>query len=373
MTTSSAQSAVRRLLLPFAVGAAMVGSVSVVPASTADPAGESSRIAATAVVADRRTVTDNLDAPWDMAWLPGGAILVTQRDRGSIVMVRPNGSKKVVKKVKGVVSNGSSGGEAGLLGIALHPRFARNHLVYVYMSSGHDNRIVRMTWREGGLGPKHVVLKGIPRGLHHNGGHIAFGPDGMLYASTGESGKEALAQDRRSLGGKILRMTPNGAPAPGNPFRRSVVWSYGHRNVEGFDFDRAGRLWAVEFGDQKADELNLVRRGNNYGWPIVEGRSDDSRFTNPKMTWDNEIAGPASIAIRGRIAWISGLTGHRMWRVRLDGRQAKGRNDFWVEQYGRIRRTAIHGGDLYFTSSNTDGRAVPGENDDRLVRVDLGR
>jgi glucose/arabinose dehydrogenase len=373
MTTPSLPSAARRVLLPIAVGAVLVGSVSAVPASTVDTTPEAGRIAAAAVAADRKTITGNLDAPWDMAWLPGGAILVTQRDRGSIVMVRPNGSKKVVKKVKGVVSNGASGGEAGLLGIALHPRFARNHLVYVYMSSGHDNRIVRMKWRDGGLGAKHLVLKGIPRGLHHNGGHIAFGPDGMLYASTGEAGNASLAQNRKSLGGKMLRMTPNGSPAPGNPFRRSVVWSYGHRNVQGFDFDRSGRLWAVEFGDKKADELNLIRKGENYGWPVVEGRSNDSRFTNPKMTWDNEIAGPASVAIRRRVAWISGLTGHRVWRVRLAGRQATGRKDFWVEQYGRIRRTAIHGGDLYFTSSNTDGRAVPGDSDDRLVRVDFGR
>jgi glucose/arabinose dehydrogenase len=345
--------------------AGMVVSLGVAPASAGvDP--EPSPVASAPV--GPRTVTSNLHVPWDMAFLPRGGILMTQRDRGTIVLIRENGSKRFVKKVRGVVSNGRSGGEAGLLGIALHPRFARTRLVYAYMSSARDNRIVRMRWRGGRLGRKSVIAKGIPRGLYHNGGHLGFGPDGMLYASTGEAGRASLAQDRSSLGGKILRMRPNGRPAPGNPFG-SRVWSYGHRNVQGFDFDRRGRLWAVEFGDKKADELNLVRRGRNYGWPIVEGRSGDRRFTNPKMTWDNEIAGPASIAIRRGMAWVSGLTGHRLWRVNLQGRRAVGRKAFWTERFGRVRRTAVHGGRLYFTTSNTDGRAIPGRSDDRLLRV----
>lgn len=366
MLTRPPQAAVRRLLVPLATTAALIGSVAAVPLSTAaDPRSASAGVA-------RRAVATNLDAPWDMAFLPGGGILVTQRDRESIVLVRRNGTKKVVKRVSGVASNGNSGGEAGLLGITLHPRFKRTRLVYVYMSSSRDNRIVRMKWRNGGLGRKRAILTGIPRGFYHNGGHLAFGRDGMLYASTGEAGRPALAQRRSSLGGKILRMRPDGRPAPGNPFRGSVVWSLGHRNVQGFDFDRRGRLWAVEFGDQKADELNLIRKGRNYGWPIVEGRSSGRRYTDPKMTWDNEIAGPASVAIRRRTAWISGLTGHRIWRVRLSGRQATGRRDFWTERYGRIRRTAVHGGDLYFTTSNTDGRGFPGASDDRLIRVNFG-
>jgi len=354
----------RRLAVPLITSAALVGSLAAVPAASPG-AGESG------ARAERRTVATDLHVPWDMAFLPGGGILITQRDRESVVLIGRDGRKRLVKRVEGVASNGSSGGEAGLLGIALHPRFKRTKLVYLYLSSASDNRIVRMKWRNGRLGGKRPVLTGIPRGFYHNGGHIAFGPDGMLYASTGETGNASLAQDRSSLGGKILRMRPDGRPAPGNPFPGSVVWSLGHRNVQGFDWDRGGRLWAVEFGDKKADELNLIRKGRNYGWPVVEGRSNDSRYTDPKMTWDNEIAGPSSIAIRKRTAWISGLTGHRVWRVRLAGHKATTRKAFWIEQYGRIRRTAVHRGDLYFTSSNTDGRAIPGASDDRLVRVSL--
>jgi len=368
MTPPRPRSLARRLAVPLLTVAALVGSIGAVPAAASAPLVASAP-APEPARADRRTVATNLHAPWDMAFLPGGGILVTQRDRESIVLVRRNGSKQVVKRVKGVASNGSSGGEAGLLGIALHPRFKRTRLVYVYLSSPSDNRIVRMKWRNGRLGGKRAVLTGIPRGFYHNGGHIAFGPDGMLYASTGETGNASLAQDRSSLGGKILRMRPDGRPAPGNPFRGSLVWSLGHRNVQGFDWDRGGRLWAVEFGDKKADELNLVRKGRNYGWPVVEGRSRNPRYTNPKMTWDNEIAGPSSVAIRKRTAWISGLTGHRVWRVRLAGRNATSRKAFWTEKYGRIRRTAVHGGALYFTTSNTDGRAIPRAADDRLVRV----
>jgi glucose/arabinose dehydrogenase len=151
------------------------------------------------------------------------------------------------------------------------------------MSARRDNRIVRMRWHHGKLGPKHVIYQGIPRGLHHNGGRIGFGPDGMLYATTGEPGKGRLAQKLHSLGGKVLRMTPQGKPAPGNPFKRSVVYSYGHRNVEGLAWDGAGRLWATEFGEHAWDELNLIRAGHNYGWPIVEGHSH--RFTDPKAVW----------------------------------------------------------------------------------------
>ena len=365
MTSHSVLPPLRRALLPLVAAAGLVGSLAVAPAS-AGVAPEPSPAPMSPGVP--RTMTSNLHVPWDMAFLPAGGILVTQRDRGTIVLIGRNGSKKLVKRVKGVVSNGSSGGEGGLLGIALHPRFARTKLVYVYMSSASDNRIVRMKWLGGRLGRQGLVVKGIPRGLRHNGGHIAFGPDGMLYASTGEAGIASLAQNRSSLGGKILRMRPNGRPAPGNPFR-SRVWSYGHRNVQGFDFDGRGRLWAVEFGDQRADELNLIRKGRNYGWPIVEGRSGNPRFANPRMTWDNEIAGPSSIAIRKGQAWIAGLTGHRVWRVQLQGRRAVGRKAFWDERFGRIRRTAAHGGRLYLTTSNTDGRAVPGRSDDRLLRV----
>jgi glucose/arabinose dehydrogenase len=219
----------------------------------------------------RSIVTRNIDVPWGMVFLPGGGMLVSGRDTAKITLVRDNGSKRLARAVKGVVPNGEQGGEAGLLGLALSPHFKRDSWVYAYLSAAHDNRVIRMRWSHRKLGKQHLVFKGIPRSLHHNGGRIGFGPDDMLYVTTGEAEVPARAQNRRALGGKILRMTPRGKPAPGNPFGHSVVYSYGHRNIEGLDWDSKGRLWATEFGDHAWDELNLIKAGRNYGWPLVRG------------------------------------------------------------------------------------------------------
>lgn len=325
----------------------------------------------------RTVVARNLDVPWGLVFLAKGRMLVGGRDNAKILLVRPNGSKKLARKVRGVHPNGNSGGEAGLLGLAKAPNFRRNHWIYAYISAARDNRIIRMKWNGSRLGRQHVVFKGIPRALHHNGGRIAFGPDRMLYATTGEAEVPMRAQRKRNLGGKILRMTWTGKPAPGNPMRNAVVYSWGHRNVEGLDWDRRGRLWATEFGDHKVDELNLIRKGHNYGWPIVEGRSRIKRFTNPKTTWPTDAAGPSGIAItrvRGKtFAYIGGLTGHRLWRVRLIANHVGARKPIFNDTFGRIRTTAVVHGRLYLTSSNTDGRSTPRPGDDKLIRVKLRR
>jgi glucose/arabinose dehydrogenase len=321
----------------------------------------------------RHLVARNINVPWGIAFLPRGGMLVTSRDTGKVLLVHGNGSKRVARAVKGVVSTGQQGGEGGLLGIALSPHFKRDHWVYVYMSTANDNRIIRMRWSHRHLGAQHLILKGIPTSLHHNGGRIAFGPDGKLYATTGEAEVPSRSQNRHSLGGKILRMTPLGKPAPGNPWRHSVVYSIGHRNVEGLAWDPQGRLWATEFGDQTWDELNLIKPGHNYGWPIVEGRSSDSRFTNPKSVWHTDQCGPSGIAITRvhghTVAYIGSVTGQRIWRVQLKGRKVVHRHAWYVGQLGRIRTTYMHGGKLYFTTSNTDGRATPRPNDDKIFWV----
>lgn len=325
-----------------------------------------------------RTVATGLDVPWGIALLPGGRdIMITSRDSRAITKINiSTGRKTLVGTITQARSNGKAGGEAGLLGLVPAPDFARSHRLYVYYSTDRDNRIARLSYDPhlppgDQLGDPQLILTGIPHGTIHNGGRLSFGPDGMLYAGTGESGDSALAQDRSSLGGKILRMTPTGRPAPGNPFPHSVVWSYGHRNVQGLAWDPAGRLWASEFGASAYDELNLIQKGHNYGWPQTQGRTDIKRFTSPVAQWGTEEDSPSGIAYAGGSIWMAALQGRRLWRIPLAGATVAGRpEDFLVGRYGRLRSVlALNADTLLITTSNTDGRGTPRPGDDRILEL----
>jgi glucose/arabinose dehydrogenase len=215
------------------------------------------------------------------------------------------------------------------------------------------------------------VFRGIPKGFVHNGGRIAFGPDRMLYAGTGESGDTGLSQDKDSLGGKILRLTPEGEPAPGNPFPDSPVYSYGHRNVQGLAWDARQRLFAAEFGQDTWDELNAIRPGDNYGWPEAEGRSDDSGLHDPLAQWGTDEASPSGIALVGGSVWMAGLRGERLWRVPLKGTEAAADPQAFLKgRYGRLRTVVAAGSDrLWLTTSNTDGRGDVKDGDDRILEL----
>ncbi len=339
---------------------------------SSSPDGEATP-AAKGTVEVVRTVAEGLDSPWGVAVLPEGGLLVASRDEGTITLVDEDSGKKTeLGEVPGV----SAAGEGGLLGIALSPDYASDHMVYAYFTSASDNRVVRMIYdpkRSPGdqLGAPDTVFKGIPKGMIHNGGRIAFGPDGMLYAGTGESGDTGLSQDKESLGGKILRLTPEGEPAPGNPFPGSPVYSYGHRNVQGLAWDAKQRLFAAEFGQDTWDELNAIEPGANYGWPEVEGESDDSRYRNPLAQWHTDVASPSGIAYAEGSIWMVGLRGQRLWRIPLKGTEASADpQSFLDEKYGRLRTVIAAGGDrLWVTTSNTDGRGAPKEGDDRILEL----
>ncbi|KOV61749.1 glucose sorbosone dehydrogenase [Streptomyces sp. MMG1121] len=322
-----------------------------------------------------RTVTEGLKTPWGLAPLPGGGLLVSSRDDGTIIRVdEKTGAKTELGQVSGV----SPAGEGGLLGIALSPGFASDHMIYAYFTTASDNRIARLLYDERKppgeqLGAPDTVFKGIPKGSVHNGGRIAFGPDGMLYAGTGESGERGAAQDRKSLGGKILRLTPDGEPAPGNPFPGSPVYSYGHRNVQGLAWDGQQRLYASEFGQDTWDELNAIKPGGDYGWPVAEGRSSDAAFQNPLAQWHTDDASPSGIACVGGVIWMAGLKGQRLWRIPLKGTQAAAAPQaFLTGTYGRLRTVVAAAGDkVWLVTSNTDGRGRPKQGDDRVLEAQV--
>ncbi|MFJ3984111.1 PQQ-dependent sugar dehydrogenase [Streptomyces fungicidicus] len=323
-----------------------------------------------------RTVATGLNSPWGLAPLTDGDLLVSSRDEATITRVDgKTGRKTELGEVPGV----SPAGEGGLLGIALSPEYASDHMIYAYFTSASDNRVVRMIYDERKpagqqLGAPDTVFRGIPKGMIHNGGRIAFGPDRMLYAGTGESGDTGLSQDKESLGGKILRLTPDGEPAPGNPFPGSAVYSYGHRNVQGLAWDGKQRLFASEFGQNTWDELNAIEPGANYGWPEAEGRSDDSAFRNPVEQWSTDEASPSGIAYAEGSIWMAGLRGERLWRIPLKGTEASADPQAFLEgEYGRLRTVAAAGGDkLWLVTSNTDGRGNPKKGDDRILELEVG-
>jgi glucose/arabinose dehydrogenase len=313
-------------------------------------------------------VATGLDAPWSVIPLPDGTQLVSQRDSGTVVEISSDGRVREVGTVPDVVA----GGEAGLHGIALSPDAA---WLYAYHGARLDNRVARMplTGAAGSraLGPAQTVLDSIPRAGIHNGGRVAFGPDGFLYISTGDAGIRDAAQDAASLAGKILRLTPEGDPAPGNPFG-TAVFSLGHRNVQGLAWTADGTMWASEFGQNTRDEVNRIEPGGNYGWPIHEGVGGDAAFRDPIATWPTSEASPSGLAASGRTLFLAGLRGERVWMLDTEqGGLAGEPQPLWPGRFGRVRDAVVSGEQLWLLTSNTDGRGTPSPEDDRLLRVEL--
>lgn len=315
------------------------------------------------------TVATGLEAPWGIAFLPDGSALVSERDTTRVLAISTGGEVRALGRMDAARPQG----EAGLLGLAVSPSYDGDSLVYAYLSTDSDNRVVRMEYDGRQLGEPEVVLDGIPNGFIHDGGRLTFGPDGMLYVSTGETGQPDLAQDRDSLAGKILRITPEGRPAPGNPVNGSPVWTMGHRNVQGLAFDEQARLWASEFGSDTWDELNRIEKGRNYGWPLVEGRGDLDEYSNPFAQWRTSEASPSGLAFAEGALWMASLRGQRLWRVTVGEDGSIGRPQaFFVGEYGRLRTVvAAPDGSLWLSTSNRDGRGDPGRDDDRILRVVL--
>ena len=316
-------------------------------------------------------VAENLRIPWDIAFLPSGELLVTERS-GTLLRI---GDDQKKYEIEGVHHRG----EGGLLGIALHPDFERNKLLYLYLTTkdggGVSNRIERYRYHDDELTERLEILSGIPGSLYHDGGRIAFGPEGFLYITTGDAGEAQNAQEKNSFAGKILRIEDDGTIPADNPFG-NVVYSYGHRNPQGLTWDDQGRLWSTEHGrsglQSGYDELNLIEKGKNYGWPVIEGPETREEMvapvlqSGPDTTW-----APASALFYDGSIFFGGLKGEALYEATIDGGGELELFTHLLHAYGRIRTVTMGpDGFFYLTTSNTDGRGDPAANDDRIIRID---
>ncbi|MDZ7726044.1 MAG: PQQ-dependent sugar dehydrogenase [Candidatus Campbellbacteria bacterium] len=316
-------------------------------------------------------ISTNLEVPWEVAFLPDGDILITERT-GFLKRIPEEGDRI---EVEGVVS----AGEGGLLGLTLHPDFESNNYIYLYhtteTSQGLRNRVVRYEYNESELSNPEVIIEGIPGANYHDGGRIDFGPDEKLYITTGDAGVSSLAQDTSSLAGKILRLNDDGSIPEDNPFN-NAVWSYGHRNPQGIAWDESGNMWSTEHGPSGSqtgyDEVNLIEPGVNYGWPIVRGSEAEEGMRSPVLhSGADETWAPAGLVTLDEDTLLfTGLRGSSVYKLELDeNNEAEELTRFFSEDYGRLRAisTGIDGG-IYVTTSNTDGRGSTLKGDDKLIR-----
>lgn len=317
------------------------------------------------------TVAQNLETPWSLSFLPNNDIIFTERN-GSLKLIS-NNNITTIEKISDVLEYG----EGGLMGLTLHPNFSQNkylYVMYTYQGEGNNtrNRVVKYKFNNNSLSEKTIIIDNIPGAIYHNGGRIKFGPDGYLYATTGDSLEPSLAQNTNSLAGKILRVTDDGKTAPGNPFN-NLIYSYGHRNPQGIAWDASGRLWQTEHGRSNPsgyDEVNIILSGRNYGWPEIQGGETRSGMQSPLTQSGDETWAPGGAVFLGDSLFYTGLRGEALYELRIENGNAIITKHF-LNEFGRIR-DVILGPDnlLYITTSNRDGRGNPSTGDDRILKID---
>jgi len=321
-------------------------------------------------------IATDTDIPWGLVTLPDGTILYNRRDAHDIVHLDPaTGAKSTVGTVPNV---DNTDGEGGLTGLAIAPGFSADHWLYIMHTSPTDNRIVRIKLENGVLntGTEQILVSGILRNKFHDGGRLRFGPDGKLYASTGDAQNGDNAQNVSGLNGKILRLNPDGTVPSDNPFG-NYVWSYGHRNPQGLAFDSQGRLWEQEFGNGVMDETNLITRGGNYGWPACEGTTGTcgtAGYIAPKHTYPTAEGSCSGIAIVRDVLYVACERGTRMYREVISGSSLTDVQVYFNGTYGRLRTVepAPDGG-LWLTTSNVgDKDSIANNSNEKILHVTLG-
>lgn len=315
-------------------------------------------------------VATGLEVPWEIAFLPDGDLLVTERP-GRLVRLAPDGGRRWSVEVPGVRARG----EGGLLGLAPDPAFEETRRIWIYLTGASGNRVERWRLGPGGaLTDRTVVVDGIPAAPFHDGGRMAFGPDGMLWITTGDAGDPDSAPDPGSLAGKILRVRPDGRPAPGNP-SGTGVWSRGHRNPQGLAWDAEGDLWATEHGPSGLssgfDEVNRIRGGGDYGWPRARGDEAPTGTIPPALhSGADDTWAPSGAAVAEGSLWFGGLRGQALYELHLGPDGPGALTAHLLGDLGRIRQVRLGpDGALWLLTSNRDGRGRARTGDDRVVRV----
>jgi len=307
-------------------------------------------------------IAENLDTPWSIDFLPDDTSIFTERG-GNVGIIKDKKTMIIAALDVNEVS------ESGLLGITVDPDYKKNNFIYVYYTYDAGNRVSRFTLEDETLSEETILLDNIPNAKFHDGGRVKFGPDGKLYITTGDAVQPSSAQDINSLAGKILRMNKDGSIPEDNPFR-NYVYSYGHRNPQGLAWNEEGKLFSSEHGPTRNDEINIITLGGNYGWPQECTESGD--FMNPIRCFTEFTIAPGSLAYHENNLYVSGLRGTQLRKLTLDEDNSNvlGEEELFTD-LGRIREVVVHGGYLYFTTSNYDGRGIPRINDDKIMRVKI--
>ncbi len=359
----------KRIIAALLVGLVSLG-IYAVYATLVKPSSEPATPRQASQQQNIEIVAQQLDIPWKAVVLPddAGTVLVTERS-GSLKRIGKDAKNYSIPGVTHI-------GEGGLLGMAVHPQFKENGWIYLYLTSQANgqttNRVERYRYTAESLAERTVILDDIPGAAIHDGGALAFGPDSKLYVTTGDASNEELPQDTKSLAGKILRLNEDGSIPADNPFGNEV-YSYGHRNPQGIAWDTQGRLWATEHGQSSFDELNLIKKGANYGWPLIYGDEARPGMERPVVhSGASDTWAPAGLAYSEGALYFGGLRSRTLFKATLlEGNRVR-ISEHLNGQYGRLRGvTAYKDQTLIVTTSNRDGRGRPSADDDKIIRVPL--